>query len=359
MLSRRRHKLVLVAAHGAIAASVSVVPAQARAQTGCVVSPSSFGSAADVCRKANDLFRFLIPQVGVAVAGGNPVPGEGGTMGGFGKRAISVRVIGVDGRLPKNSVALNLTGAAVASDFGATRTVVPLPAADAAIGLTSGIPLGLTNVGGVDLLVGATILPKVSQNAFQLEPKGSGGVALSYGVRVGALQESSLVPGVSVSYMRRKLPKVDLGYTPGNDTLRVANTLVRASSIRIVASKRLPLLGFAAGVGRDVIEGSSEINAVVNETVAGSAQRATVTLPLLAEKVTRNTAFVNVSVSLLITRLVAVWGGVRRAMRVPRSTASVDTKPTKAIATPRSVSRRASRPCGWCSPKCHRIGFVT
>lgn len=308
MHNRRRNTPALIAALGAIAASVSVAAVPVHAQTGCVVSPSSLGSAADVCRKANDLFRFLVPQVGVAVAGGNPVPGEGGTMGGFGKRAISLRVIGVEGQLPRNTVPLNLTGAAVSSDFGAKRTLVPLPAADAAIGLTSGIPFGLTNIGGVDLLLGATVLPKVSEGAFQLDPKGSGGVALSYGVRVGALQESSLVPGLSVSYMRRKLPKVDLGYTPGNDTLRVANTSVRASSIRIVASKRFPLLGFAAGVGRDVIEGSSEINAVVNESVSGTPQRATITLPLLAEKVTRNTAFVNMSVSILITRLVAEVG---------------------------------------------------
>ncbi len=299
---------IFIGALIAVAACLSAVPVRASAQSGCVVSPSSLGSAADVCRKANDLFRFLIPQIGVALAGGNPVPGEGGTMGGFGKRAISLRVVGVDGRLPNNSVPLNLTGAAVASDFGSTRSVIPLPSADAAIGLTSGIPFGLTNVGGVDLLVGATVLPKVSQNRFQLDPKGTGGVALSYGVRVGALQESSLVPGVSVSYMRRRLPKVDFGYTPGNDTLRIANTSVRASSIRVVASKRLPLIGFAVGVGRDVIEGRSEINAVVNETVAGTAQRATVTLPLLAEKVTRNTAFANVSVSILITRLVAEVG---------------------------------------------------
>ena len=307
MQSLRKNPVFIVALI-AVAACVSAVPARASAQSGCVVSPSSLGSAADVCRKANDLFRFLVPQIGVALAGGNPVPGEGGTMGGFGKRAISLRVVGVDGRLPNNSVPLNLTGAAVASDFGSTRTIIPLPSADAAIGLTSGIPFGLTNVGGVDLLVGATILPKVSQNRFQLDPKGTGGVALSYGVRVGALQESSLVPGVSVSYMRRRLPKVDFGYTPGNDTLRVANTSVRASSIRVVASKRLPVIGFAVGVGRDVIEGRSEINAVVNETVARTAQRATVTLPLLAEKVTRNTAFANVSVSILITRLDAEVG---------------------------------------------------
>jgi len=308
MHSRRINMSGLISTLGAIAAVVSVVPAVAGAQTGCVVSPTSLGSAADVCTKANDLFRFLVPQIGVAVAGGNPVPGEGGTMGGFGKRAISVRVVGVDGQVPKNTVPLNLTGAAVASEFGSTRAPIPLPAVDAAIGLTSGIPFGLTNVGGVDLLLGAMIVPKVSKNAFQLDPKSAAGVALSYGVRVGVLQESSLVPGISVSYMRRKLPKVDLGYTPGNDTLLVANTSVRAGSIRIVASKRLPLVGFAAGVGRDVIEGSSEINAVVNETVLGSAQRATVTLPFLAEKVTRNTAFVNVSVSILITRLVAEYG---------------------------------------------------
>ena len=303
-----RKNPIFIGALIAVAACASAVSTRASAQSGCVVSPSSLGSAADVCRKATDLFRFLVPQIGVALAGGNPVPGEGGTMGGFGKRAISLRVVGVDGRLPNNSVPLNLTGAAVASDFGSTRTVIPLPSADAAIGLTSGIPFGLTNVGGVDLLVGATLLPKISQNRFQLDPKGTGGVALSYGVRVGALQESSLVPGVSVSYMRRRLPKVDFGYTPGNDTLRVANTSVRASSIRVVASKRLPLIGFAVGVGRDVIEGRSEINAVVNETVAGTAQRATVTLPLLAEQVTRNTAFANLSVSILISRLVAEVG---------------------------------------------------
>ena len=169
-----RNKPVFIVALIAAAACVSAVSARASAQSGCVVSPSSLGSAADVCRKANDLFRFLIPQIGVALAGGNPVPGEGGTMGGFGKRAISLRVVGVDGRLPNNSVPLNLTGAAVASDFGSTRSVIPLPSADAAIGLTSGIPFGLTNVGGVDLLVGATILPKVSQNRFQLDPKEPG-----------------------------------------------------------------------------------------------------------------------------------------------------------------------------------------
>ncbi len=277
---------------------------------GCSVSsPSGLpGGGADVCRKAEDLFRFLVPQVGVAVAGGNPVPGEGGTMGGWGRRAFSLRLVGVDGYVPKNVVPLNLAGAAVRSDFGADRTIVPLPALDAAIGLTTGIPFGLTNIGGVDLLVGATVLPKVSAGSFQLDPGGSGGVAFSYGLRVGALQESSVIPGLSVSYMRRQSPTVDLTYTPGNDTLRVSDTDVKSNSIRVVASKRLAIFGVAVGVGRDDIEGRSSVNAVVNESVLGAPRRATVSVPILAEKITRNSAFVNASLNLIFARLVGEYG---------------------------------------------------
>ncbi len=290
----------------AVLSVVATVPL--RAQSGCTVSPASASGAADVCRKANDLFRFLVPQVGVAVAGGNPILGEGGTMGGPGKRAISLRVVGVEGYLPKNTVPLNLNGPAVASDFGATRTVVPLPAVDAAIGISRGIPVGLTNVGGVDLLLGATMLPSVSQGDLQVKPKGAAGVAFSYGVRIGALQESALFPGISASYQVRKLPKVDFGYTPGNDTISVAGTSVKSNALRVIASKRLALIGVAAGVGRDQIEASSSLSAVVNESTGGAPQRAAISAPLLAEKVTRNTAFVNVSLSFVVTRLVAEYG---------------------------------------------------
>jgi hypothetical protein len=303
-LLRRRHVVVAIGSMaGAFVASSSL-----QAQAGCAVTPASVGGAADVCRKADDLFRFLVPQVGVAVAGGNPILGEGGTMGGVGKRAISLRLVGVEGYLPRNTVPLNLSGPAVASDFGATRTVVPLPSVDAAIGISQGIPVGLTNIGGVDFLAGATMLPSVSQGDLQVKPKGTAGVAFSYGVRIGALQESALFPGISASYMVRKLPKVDFGYTPGNDTLSVAGTSVKANAIRIVASKRLALIGVAAGVGRDQIEASSSLSAVVNETVAGVPQRASISTPLLAERVTRNTAFVNVSLSFIVTRLVAEYG---------------------------------------------------
>lgn len=287
------------------------VPAAARAQTAanCTVAPTTFGNGRDICQKASDLFSFVVPQVGVAVAGGNVLLGEGGTLGGWGKRAISLRIVAVDGRLPKNSVPLSVsTSTAVASDFGAARTPIPMPSVDLGIGFLKGVPLGLTNVGGVDLLVGAMALPSISQNALRLKPRG-GGVAFSYGVRVGALQESTIIPGVSASYMRRRMPTLDFAYTPSDDTLQITNASVTSNSFRLTVSKRVVLFGLAVGIGQDEIVGTSGVSAVINESTAPAGlRRAAVTLPSLEDKLTRSTAFVNASLGLIVARVVAEYG---------------------------------------------------
>jgi hypothetical protein len=289
--------------------ATSVLSAQTTVGTCSVGGFGGFGGLGgqDACTKARDLFAFIMPQAGVALSGGNPILGEGGTMGGWGKRAISLRVTAVDGQLPNNVVPISLTGPAVSSNFGATRAPVPVPSVDAAIGLFAGVPAGLTNVGGVDILLGATYLPKVNEDEFSLAPQTSS-FALSYGVRVGALQESSVVPGVSVSYMRRKLPTVSLGYASSNDTISVRNLAATSNSLRIVASKRIAIFGLAAGVGRDQLENTAGVEAIVNETVLGVPQRGQVTLNGLRQTTTRNTAFVNASVGLLMARLVGEIG---------------------------------------------------
>ena len=304
--------LVRGALSAAVIAGALLGPAPLRAQSTtsppCMSMPRLpiASQDTDACQKARDLFAFLAPQVGVAVSGGNPLPGDAGSLGGFGKVALSVRMIAVDGRLPKNSVALS-PGTGAVSEFGAARTAVPIPAADLAIGFFSGFPLGLTNVGGIDLLVGATYLPSISRNAFAFEPQG-GGFGASYGVRVGALQESSIVPGVSVSWQRRQLPESDLSYTPSNDTLQISSIKVRSNAVRVVISKRLALVGLAAGVGQDRIASSSSMNAIVNEQVGSTLVRQTVSLSSLRQSVIRNTSFVNASFSLLVVRIVGEIG---------------------------------------------------
>ena len=70
----------------------------------------------------------------------------------------------------------------------AARQVLPsknqaagLPAIDLAVGLFSGIPLGLTNVGGIDLLVNAAYIPKIGSatSDIQIDPKSTSSSALA------------------------------------------------------------------------------------------------------------------------------------------------------------------------------------
>ncbi len=287
---------------GALSAGLGTA-AHAQTTTGRCIVGGGGAAVSDVCQKGSELFSFLMPQIGVAVSSGNPVLGEGGTLGGWGKRALSFRLTAVEGYLPRNTVPLNAVGAPVASDFGAVKSAIPLPAADVAIGLFAGVPLGLTNTGGVDVLLGASYLPKVSENDFELEPAGNG-VAFSYGARVGVLQESSFIPGVSLSYMRRKLPTVDIGYTPGNEVLRITGTSVTSNSLRLVAGKRFTFLGLGGGVGRDQIVSTGGMQA----TVGTGGSLVDVTLSNLRQEVSRHTAFLNASFSLSIVRIVAEYG---------------------------------------------------
>lgn len=265
------------------------------------------GSGADACQKGRDLFAFVMPQIGVALSGGNPIPGEGGTVGGPGHGALSVRVSAAEGFLPRNSVPIISALAPQASDFGAARTYVPIPTVDLALGLFAGIPMGLTNVGGVDLLGGVTYVPEATVDELNLSPS-SGKYAFSYGVRVGLLQESSMIPGISASYMRRRLPTQNLLYTPNSDTLDVRGIGVNANTVRIAISKRVLIFGLAAGVGRDVIEGEGAMRGVVNNEIGNNTVRTEVSLAGLKTRVERNTAFVNASFGVAGTRLVAEYG---------------------------------------------------
>ncbi len=310
-LARGRSSRPPLAAIVALLAGLVGATQPARAQgvsPNCTVTPAVVGNATDICRKAADVFAFVVPQLGVALAGGNPVLGEGGTLGGWGKRSLTLRVSAVDGLVPQSNVPLTLTRTgAVGDQFGAKRVPVPMPSVDAAIGVVKGIPLGLTNIGGVDVLLGATVVPTVASGAFRLAPAASA-VAVSYGARVGLLQESAFVPGVSVSYMRRKVPTLNADYTTANDTLQVRNASLTANALRLVASKRLAIFGVAAGIGRDDITGVTGVRAIVNEPVLGTTQRAEMAFPVLRESVQRNTAFVNASLSLIVARLVAEYG---------------------------------------------------
>jgi hypothetical protein len=232
-----------------------------------------------------------------------------GSLGGLGHFSAGLRINALQGSLPQvQNVTPSVTGE-VKSNYDTKTQLMPMPTAELAIGIFKGIPLAITNVGGVDLLVSAAYLPEFNSSGVSVKvPNGS--LKLGYGARVGILQESLLVPGVSVSYVRRDLPTVDIAASSGSDSLYVNNLSLKTTAWRVVASKSLLLFGLAAGFGQDKYESSTDISAhLAARTVPPTP--ATNTVPVsLSQNMTRRNFFADLSINLLILKLTGEIGQV-------------------------------------------------
>ena len=268
--------------------------------------PNATMASQDACQKAIDLFKYMAPQLGTSITGGNATLGQGSSLGGLGHFSIGIRVNGVQGSLPQiQNVTPAVTGAQ-STKFDTKTQLIPMPTADLAIGIFKGIPLALTNVGGVDLLLSAAYLPEFDGDGVSVKvPDGS--LKIGYGARVGILQESLLVPGISVSYLRRDLPTVNIAANAGNDSLVVDKLSLKTNAWRVVASKSILLFGLAAGFGQDKYESSADIHAYVTPPVGQPF--ATDPVPL-SQNITRSNVFADLSINLLILKLTGEIGQV-------------------------------------------------
>ena len=297
----------------AVALLATVTARSAFAQGGAISSQCPSDAPArrivqDACQKSVDLFAFLAPQLGALVAGGNPELGQGGALGGLGHFGVSVRATALRSPAPQfEEVTVSGTGAR-ASAIPVQTTTVAFPVADASIGLFGGVPVGITRLGGVDLLLNATYVPDVDASEVQVRTTG-GRLRIGYGARLGLLGETALVPGVSVSVLRRETPTTAITAAAGNDTLGVSGTRVRTDSWRLTAGKRFLFLGVAAGVGRDRYQADARVAGVVNDAVLGVPVRAESSVDL-RQTVTRTNVFGNLT--LLAIPFARVVGEVGR-----------------------------------------------
>ena len=270
------------------------------------VPTSSTQATANARQQAEDVYAFMAPQLGLAIVGGNATLGQGGTMGGLGHFSVGLRGNVFRGTLPQVDQFPQCYTARIQSTLPTSDQFLGLPAVDASVGLFKGIPLGLTNVGGVDLLVSASYIPEYSTDQVDITvPDGS--LKLGVGARLGLLQESLILPGVSFTYLRRDLPTVSVRGHAGNSELRIDDLRVNTSAWRLVASKSLVLFGLAAGIGQDKYDQSADISA----TVSGIGGLGTVSSTISpSQSLTRTNMFADVSVNILLLKLVGEIGRV-------------------------------------------------
>lgn len=309
-------------ARSSIALTLACLASAGTAQAqggGASAHPSCAGPAADACQQAVDFFGYMAPQLGTAMTGGNTTLAQGGSLGGlrFGlipRFALGVRVNAVQGNAPDyDPTFAPLAGAnappPAATQLTTSNAIVPMPAIDLALGVFKGVPLALSNVGGVDLLLSATYVPNYGgdQDDFRIKPDNN--LAIGYGIRVGLLQESLVVPGVGFSYMTRKTPKTTLevvqsGATSASAT--ISDLELKSNAWRLTLSKSLLLFGVAAGVGQDTYDASTSITA----TASSGVTSATVGPLSVESKVTRTNYFADLSMNLLLVKLVGTVGMV-------------------------------------------------
>ncbi|HTY06544.1 MAG TPA: hypothetical protein VMC86_08505 [Gemmatimonadales bacterium] len=206
------------------------------------------------CQRAEDAVKSFHPLAGLIVSGGNPVLGSGGTLGGLGHFFVSARV---------NAVKVALPSTSTTSD-SSTSAVVPAPVVEAGIGIWNGLGGGLLSV---DALASATLLPTTQVANLSVDPNatkiGKIALGLGYGARVGILRGSFLIPSISLSVMRRSLPRLQygtLGSSVSPDSAFSFNTDLHATNFRLVAGMHLLLLDVAAGVGYDIYTSTAHIN---------------------------------------------------------------------------------------------------
>jgi hypothetical protein len=291
----------------AVALASFVVAGSAQAQgssaanTGCGTGP-----AGDTCQNAVDFFYYMAPMLGTAMTGGNTTLAQGGAMGGL--RLGFIPKIAIDARV--NVVLGNIPGfnpqAGAPSQRAMTTTtgMVPMPAVDVALGVFKGIPLGVSNVGGVDLLASALYVPEVNADEFTLTPDNP--LSIGYGIRIGLLQESLVAPGIGFSIINRSMPVSTLSSSTGNFNFSVNKLDLSSTAWRLTVSKSLLLFGLAAGYGQDNYKAAVGGITATNTGVGGGS----VTAPALETTMKRTNMFVDLSLNLFILKVVATGGMV-------------------------------------------------
>lgn len=315
--SRSRHHnlvtigLVTIGAALALASSAASAPlaAQSASPDPRCSDPSIVGSSlggGDACQKIVDLYSYFTPQLGLLITGGNATLGQGGTLGGLGHFTIGIRGNVLRASIPDVERTGVSAGAPQQSSYTTSDQLAPLPVLDASFGIFKGISLGVTRVGGLDLLLSAQYLPEFSNGTVDVTVP-DGNFRFGYGGRLGILEESLLVPGVSVTYFRRDLPTMTVVGTTGEDSLSLRDFSIKTTAWRVVASKSLLLFGIAVGGGQDTYDARGSIDYAVRSGLTTYRPAAPFAL---AQKPTRTNLFVDLTLNLPLLKVLGEVGRV-------------------------------------------------
>jgi hypothetical protein len=282
------------------AASPVVAGAQSGLEASC---RTAAGAASSECLLAVATARTVQERVGIALWGGNPVPGTASTLG---MRIGSTPRVSVSGRLglvPASLPPLLERDVAAASS---ERTFMPAVSGQATMGVFQGWSPAPT-VGGV---LSVDVLARLSVARLSRGAGFDDGAALGWaaGVRVGALRESFTMPGVSLTTSYGRSTSVTFGDAEGQTTDGFTRGAISDLNATLAASRRISALRLTAGVAADRYSSDARIGYLDPVTMGRVTERGRV-------RTDRRSWFGNVSWTSLIFHASAEAGW----QEIPRS----------------------------------------
>lgn len=329
-------QMVLAAAALAFAA-----PLAAQNDINTVCNTGILVLAVEECTVVAQAVDAAQPQLGILMAGGNPILGTASTggvrLGLIPRVSVTARVNVVAARLP--DIREELQGGENVQEFA-----VPAPAvgANVSLGLTQGFSVApmIGGFGAIDLLGSVSVLPLSLLDDF-----GDNAFSWGAGARVGLIRESFVTPGVSVSLMYRNLGDVAFGdVCSGTETPAVENRSVCSVnddeqdfgeiefglsnlSARAAVSKRLLGLGLTAGVGYDKFETDADFAFRAPTGPGGSDQ--VFRYSDIAVDNDRWSAFLDASFTVLVASLIAEVGWMQGSDAIADFPSTSDFDPSE------------------------------
>ncbi len=244
----------------AVAALSAASPLGAQGNAQCATHVSGpFGGtgAVNVCNAGVDGASLFVPVAGILVTGGNPFLGATGGLDGFPHLGLTLRVNATQVVIP--DLLYNGAGTTV----GVKQVLLtPAPLIEAALGVYRGTANGNF---AFDLLGSAQLLPTKLIDDLHIDINATriGSVALGLGVggRLTLLGEGVLTPAVTISVMRRTLPRIGVGDVLAGDKYAYASDLT-TMDFRATIGKQLGPLDLGAGAGWTTYSASAQITYV-------------------------------------------------------------------------------------------------
>ncbi|HEV2132083.1 MAG TPA: hypothetical protein VGR27_13305 [Longimicrobiaceae bacterium] len=290
-----------------------------------MADPAAFRST---CLAVAQSLATLPPQVGILVAGGNPVLGShsvgGLRLGRYMRTDVTLRL----GLVGIHTPGLRATGTGAGSPAGSFSIIAPAISGDLALGIYPGVSLSprAGGVGSVDLLGSVSWLPFQALGTDRFERAGSP-LALGVGARVGLLREGFTTPGISLSLMHHRVGQVAYGQVcPGES--RAGSSCARPGDVgeldfylrgwsgRAVIGRRFVGAGIAAGAGYDRFTGEGEYAVRVSSSAPGGADPV-LRAGDLALREGRWSLFTNLSYTLLLFTVAAEAGWMQGGSPLP------------------------------------------